>query len=132
MPSTTFPSGIIYPLPGDPIAPLNAIFQDLAESTQAALVEVEETEEKTSDYDLQLSDIGKIVTMNNPTAATLTVPAEALVDFPVGSFLWVFNLSPADVTVVGDSGVTVLNAGTVSEYEEVKLRKRDSDEWVMV
>jgi hypothetical protein len=132
MPSTTSPSGIIYPLPGDPIAPLNAIFQDLAESTQDALVRVDETDERDTDYTLQLSDIAKIVVMNKPTAATLTVPAEALVDFPVSSFLWVFNLSSADVTVAGDSGVVVLNAGVVGEFEEVKLRKRGPDEWVMV
>jgi hypothetical protein len=132
MPSTTSPSGIIYPLSGDPIAPLNAIFQDLAESTQAALVRVEETDERVADYTIELSDIAKIVVMNKPTAATLTVPAEALVDFPVGSFVGVFNLSSANVTVAGDSGVTVLGAGTVAQNKQVSLRKRGSDQWVMV
>lgn len=37
MPAFTSPDNIVYPVPSDPIEPLNAIFQDLADSTQAAL-----------------------------------------------------------------------------------------------
>jgi len=37
MASATSPDGIVYPDASDPIAPLNAVFQDLAESVQTAL-----------------------------------------------------------------------------------------------
>ena len=37
MASTTSPSGIVYPDASDPVAPLNTVFQDLAESVEAAL-----------------------------------------------------------------------------------------------
>ena len=37
MASSTSPDSIVYPDASDPIAPLNAVFQDLAESVQAAL-----------------------------------------------------------------------------------------------
>jgi hypothetical protein len=37
MASATTPDGIVYPDASDPIAPLNAVFQDLAESVQSAL-----------------------------------------------------------------------------------------------
>jgi hypothetical protein len=36
MASTTSPDGIVYPDASDPIAPLNTVFQDLAESVQTA------------------------------------------------------------------------------------------------
>lgn len=36
MASSTSPDGIAFPDASDPIAPLNAVFQDLAESVQAA------------------------------------------------------------------------------------------------
>jgi hypothetical protein len=36
MASATTPDGIVYPDASDPIAPLNAVFQDLAESVQDA------------------------------------------------------------------------------------------------
>ena len=37
MASTTSPDNIVYPDASDPVAPLNTVFQDLAESVQAAL-----------------------------------------------------------------------------------------------
>lgn len=143
MPNTTSPDDIIYPISADPIAPLNAVFQDLAESTQSALdvIRVEiadanssqmETAEKLSDYTLQLEDRGMVVAMNKAGTADLTVPANAAVAFPIGSLVYVYNLSADDVTVVGDGGVTVRNAGTVSQFQQVLLRKRATNEWVLI
>lgn len=37
MASATTPDGIVYPDASDPVAPLNTVFQDLAESVQTAL-----------------------------------------------------------------------------------------------
>lgn len=37
MASSTSPSGIVYPDASDPVAPLNTVFKDLADSVQAAL-----------------------------------------------------------------------------------------------
>jgi hypothetical protein len=37
MASATSPDGIVYPDASDPVAPLNTVFQDLADSVQAAL-----------------------------------------------------------------------------------------------
>ena len=37
MASTTSPDNIVYPDASDPVAPLNTVFQDLAESVQVAL-----------------------------------------------------------------------------------------------
>jgi hypothetical protein len=39
MPDFTTPDNIVYPVPSDPIEPLNAVFQDLAESVQLALTD---------------------------------------------------------------------------------------------
>lgn len=132
MPSTTTPSSITYPVASDPIAPLNAVFQDLAESAQAALLVQTETAQQTTDYTLALTDAGLVVPMNKSGTATVTVPTNAAVAFPTGTIVYVYNMSADDVTVAGDAGVDVRNAGTVAQYAEVKLRKRDSNEWVMV
>jgi len=40
MPGSTSPDNIIYPVPSDPVAPLNAVFQDMAESVQDALTDI--------------------------------------------------------------------------------------------
>ena len=91
-----------------------------------------ETSEKTADYTLALGDFGQIVQMNKSGTATLTVPTNASVAFPVGTVIGVYNRSSDAVTVAGDSGVTVRNAGGVGQYAEASLRKRATDEWVMV
>jgi len=131
MPSSTAPNGIVYPLSTDPIAPLNAVFQDLAESAQSALLVRTEASTQTTDYVLALTDAGLVVPMDKAGAATLTVPPESSVGFPVGTVVFVYNMSADDVTITEGAGVTVRNVGAVSQYGEVVLRKRASNEWVL-
>ena len=136
MPATTSPDSIVYPVPSDPVAPLNTVFQDLAESTQDALVSVrnlvEETTVRTADYTIALTDAGKVVPMNKTGAATLTSPLTATVAFPVGTVLYVYNMSSSDVTVAAAGGVELRNGGDIVQYGQVTLRKRATNEWVLV
>jgi prophage DNA circulation protein len=99
---------------------------------QNAVKEIQETTEKTANYTLVIGDAGKIVQMNKSGTATLTVPTNASVAFPTGTIVGVYNRSSDDVTIAGDGGVTVRNDGTVPQYGEISLRKRATDEWVMV
>jgi hypothetical protein len=134
MASTTSPDGIVYPDASDPIAPLNTVFQDLAESVQDALIQPPKLIEgtaQTADYELVLADAGKVVLMNKSGAAALTVPTGAGVNFPTGTVIYVYNTSSDDVTIAGAVGVTVRNAGTVAQYAQKALRKRGVDEWVV-
>jgi hypothetical protein len=91
-----------------------------------------ESAEKTANYTLALTDAGIIVAMNKSGAATLTVPTNAAVGFPVGAVVGVYNLSADPVTIAGDSGVNVRNAGDLPQYGEASLRKRGTNEWVLV
>jgi len=86
---------------------------------------------QTESYTLQLSDRNKVVAMNNPSSATVTIPTNASVAFPIGSIVNVYAMSNQNLTIAGASGVTVRNAGRLFErYVEVSLRKRATDEWV--
>ena len=89
-----------------------------------------ESAAKTSNYTLAIGDINTVVLMNG-SELTLTVPTNASVAFPVGTIVNVYNANSTDVTIVGDSGVTVRNAGDLGEFGEVSLRKRGTDEWVL-
>jgi len=101
-------------------------------SSNSASKLLEETAERTVDYTIALSDSGKIVQMNKTGTATLTVPTNVSVGFPVGSVVGIYNRSSSAVTVSPAEGVTVRNAGTIAQYAEASLRKRDTNEWVMV
>lgn len=60
-----------------------------------------ETEEKTADYTLVLTDQSQIVLMNKTGAGILTVPAAAEESFIVGTVVGVYNASSDVVTVEG-------------------------------
>lgn len=163
MPSFTSPDNIQYPVGTDPVAPLANVFENLAQTAQAAITSVDtaaqngittltndlnaldntvagldnffgpkfflETTVRTANYTLALTDINKVVPMNG-TSLTLTIPTEAAVAFPVGTVVNVYNLNSTLVIIQGDAGVTLRNAGNLLQYNEVSLRKRDTNEWV--
>jgi len=101
-------------------------------SNAVATRSIQETSEKTAAYTLVVADAGLIVQMNASGAVNLTVPTNGTQAFPIGSIVGVYNRSSNAVTVVGAGGVTVRNAGTVGQFAEASLRKRGTDEWVMV
>lgn len=91
---------------------------------------------QTAAYTLVLADAGQVVVMNASSAVTLTIPAEASVAFAVGTVIAVYNTSASTLTIAGATSpatVTVRNnANGLSQYQEVSLRKRASNEWVRV
>ena len=91
-----------------------------------------ETTARTSAYTLDLTDLGRVVPVDSASAATVTVPTNASVAFPIGSVVYVYNLGAGAVTLAGSAGVTLRgNSGTMAQYKEVSLRKRATDEWVI-
>lgn len=86
---------------------------------------------KTANHTLELSDVNRVVAMNNTSAVTVTVPFNTTVDFPIGSVVNVYRAGTGDVTIAAATGVTIRNAGKLYEqYTEVSLRKRAINEWV--
>jgi hypothetical protein len=62
---------------------------------------------KTANYTFALSDAGKMLTMSNTSARTFTIPLDLLVNFPVGTIIYVTNINTGAVTIEGSIGVTV-------------------------
>jgi hypothetical protein len=86
----------------------------------------------TANYTLQLSDISKVIAFNSSSNLTLVVPLNASVAFPIGTIINVYRAGIGTVTITGQVGVTVRNAGTVPlQFGERSLRKRGTDEWVL-
>jgi hypothetical protein len=87
----------------------------------------------TANYTLALSDVAKVVAFNSASNLTLTVPANASVAFPVGTVINVYRVGTGTVTIAAASGVTLRNAGTIpAQFGERSLRKRGTNEWVLV
>jgi hypothetical protein len=83
-------------------------------------------------YTLALTDIAQVVGINNPSSTTVSVPLNSSVPFPLGTIINIYRVTAGPVTISGVSGVTVRNAGSIaSQFGEVSLRKRATDEWVL-
>lgn len=63
-------------------------------------------------YTPVLADNGRLVTLSNASAITLTVPLNSSVAYPVGAQINIQQIGAGQVTVVGDTGVTVNGTGT--------------------
>jgi len=86
-------------------------------------------------YTLVLTDATKLVTLDNGSAIAVTVPTNASVAFPSGSQINLVQKGAGQVTVSGDSGVTVNatpGAKTRAQWSAATLIKIDTDTWVLL
>jgi hypothetical protein len=87
---------------------------------------------QTTSYTLQLADAGRVVRMNIESgSATVTVPNNSSVEFPVGTFLYILKTGDGTCTFAAAAGVTVSATGTFGVNEEIYIRKRDTNEWIV-
>ena len=90
---------------------------------------------QASNYTTVADDAGKVIRATD--AADITIPAEASVDYPVGTVIGVRSATVNTVTVVEDTGVTVnietgLTLDLRGQYAEVSLHKVGADTWEAV
>jgi hypothetical protein len=90
--------------------------------------------EQTSDYTLVADDFSKMVEMNVGSANTLTIPADATVDFETGTQIIVAQTGTGQTTIAGAAGVTVnSNVGLkiAAQWESAVLIKRAANSWIV-
>lgn len=87
-------------------------------------------------YTLVLTDAGKMVTMSNASANTLTVPPNADVAFPTNTRIDVLQYGAGQTTIAAGSGVTIYSSGSklklTGQYSGATLWKKATDTWVLV
>lgn len=91
-------------------------------------------------YTLVAADQSAIVTMNNASANTLTIPANATTAFPIGTKVEIWRLGAGVTTIAGATGVTLQgNGGSASagscdiqtQYGGATLTKIATDTWMV-
>jgi hypothetical protein len=85
-------------------------------------------------YTPVLADNGKLVTLANASAITLTVPTNASVAYATGAQINIQAIGAGQVTVVGDTGVTVNGTGTKLrvQWSAATLVKTATDSWTLI
>ena len=88
---------------------------------------------QSSAYTLVLADNGKMVEMS--TSATLTIPTNANAAFATGAQITILQTTSGQVTIAGDSGVTVNGTPGLklrAQWSSAVCIKRASDSWVVL
>lgn len=88
--------------------------------------------EKTSNHTLELIDRDRVVAMNSASNLTVTVPNDSSVNFPAGSVVYIVRLGSGSVTLAAAGGVTLSKTGTFGPGEELYVRKRAANNWIVV
>ena len=91
-------------------------------------------------YTFVLQDANnELITANNASAQTYTIPLNSSVAFPIGCQINVIQIGAGQVTFVGASGVTVASNGATSaqpktrvQYSSATLIKVGTDSWYVV
>jgi len=86
-------------------------------------------------YTLVAGDAGKMITLTNASAITLTIPTNASVAFPVNTRIDLLQYGAGQVTV-GGAGVTINSSGSklklTGQYSGASLWKKATDTWVLI
>lgn len=87
-------------------------------------------------YTAVLGDDGDLVTLDNASAITFTVPPNSSVAFGIGTQINIMQLGAGQVTIAAGAGVTLQSAGsklkTSAQYAVATCCKIATDTWVVV
>lgn len=90
-------------------------------------------------YTLVLTDNGRLVTLSNASAITVTVPLNSSVAYATGAIINVQQIGAGQVTIQGASGVTITSTGatattpkTRAQYSAASIIKTATDSWTVI
>jgi hypothetical protein len=85
-------------------------------------------------YTFVLADNGKLVTLDNASAITVTVPANSSVAYATGAIINLQQIGAGQVTVTGAAGVTINGTGTNTraQWSAASLIKTATDTWTLI
>ena len=133
MAGTTSYFGISYPTNTDYVKDGATAMQTIATGFDTAVAIPTYNNQTGTTYTFVLADAAKVVSSNNASGVTFTIPPQSSVTWATGTTLTIVNYGAGDVTVAGGSGVTVTNAAaTVAQYNGASLIRTGSDAWTLV
>jgi hypothetical protein len=103
-----------------------------ATSVNGTLTALREETTTTASLTLALANRDKVIACTNTGAITITVPTDAAVNFPIGSVVYIARLGSGTVALAAAGGVTLTKTGTLGTGEELYVRKRAANSWVVV
>jgi hypothetical protein len=91
---------------------------------------------KSASYTLSsLTERDDLIEVDSASATTITIPTNSVVAFPVGTSIDVLQIGAGQVTIAGDSGVTVNGTPGLklrTQWSSATLFKRAENTWVVL
>ena len=107
-----------------------------AECTNLAVSMIALNAITTTTYTTVLGDDGKLVTLDNASAITVTIPPNGTVAYGIGTQINFMQLGAGQVTIAPGAGVTLRSAGsklkTNGQYAVATCCKIATDTWVVI
>jgi hypothetical protein len=101
----------VMPAPTDFVTDLPADFEIFGDAVDATVREIESQVEINTQtgttYTLVLADAGKLITSDNASPVTITVPPNGDVAFPIGTRIDVLSIGAGLTTLAQGAGVTI-------------------------
>ena len=94
-------------------------------------VQIPQTTQSGTSYTLALTDAETLVRFTNASTATVTIPTNASVAFPVGTVINLFPEGAGGIILAAAGGVTIDNNTTASQNQEISLRQDAANVWVV-
>ena len=133
MAGTTNFYGISYPTSTDYVKDGATAMQTIATGFDSVVAIPTYNNQTGTSYTFVLADTGKVVTANNASAVTFTIPPQSSVTWTANTSLRVTNLGAGALSIAGGSGVTVTNSSaTVAQYSSATVVRTGSDAWTVV
>src|SRR5690606_1842566 len=93
------------------------------------------TSTTNSSYTLNISDAGKLITQDNSSPNIITVPANSLVAFPLGTIIMITQYGAGQTTISKDTGVVINSLGDALRLQgkdaTATLTKVSTDTWIL-
>lgn len=87
-------------------------------------------------YTLVAGDAGKMVSLNNASAITLTLPQDSDATIAVGTYVDLYQLGAGQVTVVAGTGATLRTSGLTAkaraQYSRFAVQKVSANTWSLM
>jgi C4-dicarboxylate-specific signal transduction histidine kinase len=87
-------------------------------------------------YTTVLADDGKLITVSNASANTLTIPPNSSVAYGIGTQINIAQLGAGQVTITAGAGVTLNSSGAKlklkDQYSVATCVKTDTNTWFVV
>ena len=91
---------------------------------------------QTESYTIVLSDASKIILIDSSSANTLNIPADATLDFPVGTRMEIVQAGTGQTIISPESGVTVNSFGESlalpGQWSSARIIKVSADQWLLL